>query len=141
MQNGFQTVWYKVHHAGAKISTIVYVVEGETQSLLGLRDSEKLGIIRVHPEGEKAEVVVQLSIDKKQPSTTEGIISGGQTAAENERKIARILAKYPAVFDGLGLAKVEPIHIEVDPDIRPIQQKQDQSRCSMWRSLNLTSRN
>ena len=37
--------------AGAQISTIVYVVEGETQSLLGLRDSEKLGIIKVNPEG------------------------------------------------------------------------------------------
>ena len=86
------------------------------------------------------EGVAQLSIDKKQPSPTEEIISGGQTAAEIERKIAGIAAKYPAVFDGLGLAKVEPIHIEVDPDIRPIQQKQDQSRCSMWRSLNLTSR-
>ena len=72
---------------------------------------------------------MHLSIDKKQPSPIEGIISGGQTAAEIERKIAGIAAKYPAVFDGLGLAKVEPIHIEVDPDIRPIQQTNRAAVC------------
>ena len=112
--------------AGAQVATIVYVVKGETQSLLGLWDSEKLGIIKVNPEGEKVEVVSQLSWDEKLPSPTEGRISGGQTAVEIERKMAGIVAKYPAVFDGLGRAKVNPIHIEVDPEVKPIQQKQRQ---------------
>ena len=73
--------------AGAQVATIVYVVKGETQSLLGLWDSEKLGIIKVNPEGEKVEVVSQLSWDEKLPSPTEGRISGGQTAVEIEWKM------------------------------------------------------
>ena len=32
---------------GAKITTIVYVVKGAKESLLGLQDGEALGIIRI----------------------------------------------------------------------------------------------
>jgi len=38
-------------HMRAHINTLVYVVEGEEQSLLGLRDGEALGIIKIKPEG------------------------------------------------------------------------------------------
>ena len=56
--------------AGATINTMVYVVKGQEQPLLGLAD-----------------------------------------------------AKFPELFTGLGRAKVEPVHIEVDPKVKPIQQK------------------
>ena len=38
--------------AGAEITTIVYVVAGEAEGLLGFLDAEKLGIIKINPEGE-----------------------------------------------------------------------------------------
>ena len=56
--------------AGATINTMVYVVKGQEQPLLGLAD-----------------------------------------------------AKFPELFTGLGRAKVVPVHIEVDPKVKPIQQK------------------
>ena len=37
---------------GACITTIVYVVKGTKESLLGLRDGKALGIIKIQPEGE-----------------------------------------------------------------------------------------
>ena len=40
--------------AGKEVLTIVYIVAGETESLLGLKDGENLGIIRIKPEGDEA---------------------------------------------------------------------------------------
>ena len=51
---------------------------------------------------------------------TEGVVSGGQTAAEIKDKMSRLVGRYPAVFEGLGLAKVDPIHIAVDPKMKPV---------------------
>ena len=44
--------------SGATTKTIVYVVKGQKQSLLGLRDAKALGIIQINPEG--SEIVGQL---------------------------------------------------------------------------------
>ena len=55
---------------------------------------------------------------------SEGIISGGQTQQQIDEKMNHIISKYPKVFKGLGCAKVEPIHIEIDPNVKPVQQKQ-----------------
>ena len=38
--------------AGATVDTMVYVVKGAKESLLGLKDGEALGIIKIKPEGE-----------------------------------------------------------------------------------------
>ena len=47
---------------GKSIHTIVYVAAGETQSLLGLKDAEALGIIRINPDG--SSTVRQLATDQ-----------------------------------------------------------------------------
>ena len=109
--------------AGAEITTIVYVVAGEAEGLLGLLDAEKLGIIKINPDGEESEVVSQIADIKKLVSVKEGVVSGGQTAVEIKDKMSDIVNRYPAVFEGLGLAKVDPIHIAVDPKVKPVQQK------------------
>ena len=44
---------------------MVYVVQGQKQSLLGLKDGQALGIIEINPEG-KSEVVRQLEAEKKE---------------------------------------------------------------------------
>ena len=64
--------------------TLVYVVAGETESLLGLKDALALGIITINLEGQKrveAESVRQL-YDMPRQVPGPGIISGGQTQEE-----------------------------------------------------------
>ena len=112
-----------IANAGATVSTTVYVVKGGTQSLLGLVDGKALGIISICPEG-KEETVRSLSDVKKVDPLTEGVMSGGQTQQEIDEKLKAMVTRYPKVFEGLGQAKVEPIHLEVDPTAIPIQQKQ-----------------
>ena len=110
--------------AGAQISTIVYVVKDEKQSLLGLSDGERLGIIKINREGAQAEVVRQMTPTVKEPIPSDGVISGNQSQKDIDSRIHEILTEYPAVFQGLGLAKVEPIHIQVNPEVKPVQQRQ-----------------
>ena len=50
-------------------------------------------------------------------------MSGGQTQREIDRKIGNIMDKFPDLFTGLGRAKVELGHIEVDQRAKPVQQK------------------
>ena len=60
---------------------------------------------------------------EKQPVVKTGIVSGGQTQREIDRKMESITNEFPDLFTGLGRAKVEPMHIEVDQKVKPIQQK------------------
>ena len=46
--------------AGAKLTTMVYVIRGVSENLLGKSDAVKLGIVEFHPEG-AAEKVRKLS--------------------------------------------------------------------------------
>ena len=36
----------------------------------------------------------------------------------------RLLVRFTELFKGVGRAKVDPIHIYMDPDTKPVQQKQ-----------------
>ena len=52
---------------GATVGTIVYIVGGSGQSLLGLKDGENLGIIKINPEGKvDQEGVRQLATYRKE---------------------------------------------------------------------------
>ena len=50
-------------------------------------------------------------------------MSGGQTQREIDRKMESITNEFPDLFTGLGRAKVEPMNIEVDQKVKPVQQK------------------
>ena len=52
-----------------------------------------------------------------------GPISGGEEQAEIDRNMKDIVDKYDQLFTGIGRAKVEPVHIDVDPAVKPTQQK------------------
>ena len=108
---------------GHQVETVVYVVDGDKESLLGLRDCRALGIIDIQPEGRVEDKVKCISYQKKKEQVKEGEVSGGQTQQEIDSSMEEITAKHPAVFKGLGRDKVEPIHIEVDPNIKPVKQK------------------
>ena len=111
--------------AGAKVDTIVYVVRGAKESLLGLKDGEALGIINIQPEGEP---VRRLDMFTKEAEPAPGtVVSGGQTQDQIDKTMADLVAKFPKVFKGLGRATGVPdIHIEMDNSVTPVQQKQRQ---------------
>ena len=111
--------------AGATIHSIVYVMRGQEQPLLGLLDAQRLGIIQMNMKGaaQKEDVVARLEKVKKQQTVKTGAVSGGQSQKEIDREMKIITDKFPNLFMGLGRAKVEPVHIEVDKKVKPIQQK------------------
>ena len=53
-----------------------------------------------------------------------GLVSGGETQDEIDANMKVITDQFPGVFTGLGRAKVEPIEIEIDPAVKPVQQKE-----------------
>ena len=83
---------------GAQINTIAYVVEGEEQSLLGLKDGEALGII--NSDGQFT--VRQLYTELKATPTVEGIVSDSQTQAEIDRGMRKLMEQYDSLFKGWG---------------------------------------
>ena len=104
---------------GQEVFTIVYVVRGETESLLGLKDAEALGIINIDPKGKKPEVIRQL--DEGKPLEVKKVSE--EDKREMEEKMQRILEPHEEMFHGIGVAKVDPVHIEIDKSIKPVQQK------------------
>ena len=62
-------------------------------------------------------------IVKTEPQT-EGIISGGQTQNQIDLSMEALVKEYKDLFEGIGLAKVPPIHIHMEKDARPVTQKQ-----------------
>jgi transposase InsO family protein len=61
---------------------------------------------------------------KKSEPVVDGIVSGGQTQQEINSSVEEVVSRYPAVFQGLGRAKVDPVNIEIDSSVKPIVQKQ-----------------
>ena len=111
---------------GKEVKTVVYVVEGETQSLLGLRDAKALGVISTKPEGRLyVEDVNMVTNFKKVEPKLEGVVSGNQTQIEIDAIMEKITERHQDVFKGLGRAKVDPIHIEMNPSFRPVKQIQE----------------
>jgi hypothetical protein len=100
---------------------VAYVVMGAKQSLLGLVHSEALGIVEIKPAGQIKKDVCQLSPTKiEEPHH---FVSKGQTQSEIDSDMHLLVQQNPNVFQGLGKAKVDPIHIEINHDIKPVQQK------------------
>ena len=90
---------------------VCYVMRGKEQPLLGLMDAQRLGIIQMNVKEDR---VARLEMLVKQPAVKTGIVSGGQTQREIDKKMECITDEFPDLFTGLGRAKVEPVLIEVD---------------------------
>ena len=110
---------------GQEVQTLVYVVAGETESLLGLKDALALGIVKINLEGQKMVEVdgVRQLYDMPRQMPGPGVISGGQTQEKIDGLMAELLKPHQQLFQGIGVAKVEPVHIEVDNSVKPVQQK------------------
>ena len=110
---------------GKRISTVIYVVKGESQSLLDLRDGKALGIISINPDGQdEQEKVNRVTKTKRLKVVVEGEVSGGQTQKEIDKIMDETAARHAGVFKGLGRAKVELIDIEIDETVKPVKQKE-----------------
>ena len=113
-----------VARCGRQITTIVYVVKGESQSLLGLRDGKALGIISIDPEGSYTQKVGRVTDIKKAELVKQGVVSGGQKQEEINSSMEEVVSRFPGVFKGLGRAKVDPFNIEIDKSVTLVVQKQ-----------------
>ena len=110
--------------AGAKCKTMVYVIRGVAENLLGKTEAVRLGIVEFYPEG-AAEFVRKLSETwKKEVPKAGQIVSAGMTQLEIDDKIESIVKEHSGLFEGFGrVTGVDPIHIEVDDSVKPVQQK------------------
>ena len=91
-----------VARCGRQITTIVYVVKGESQSLLGLRDGKALGITSIDPEGSYTQKVGRVTDIKKAELVKQGVVSGGQKQEEIDSSMEEVVSRFPGVFKGLG---------------------------------------
>ena len=96
---------------GKRVTTLIYVVKGECQSLLGLKDGKDLGIVRICPQG--------LPMRRELPSSVQGRKRNCQVQDRSkEEKTKRILKKnvkeivnkYDQLFTGIGRAKITGSH-------------------------------
>ena len=108
---------------GKKIKTTGYVVTGTKESLLGRLDAEHLEILMFRPEGASDEDVARLATVKL-ASMPEVVMQENTNHDELKKKMEALKAEFKPIFQGIGRTKLEPIHIYVKDDVKPVAQKQ-----------------
>ena len=87
----------------ANIRTMVCLVQGKEQILLGRHDGMRLGIISVNPAGGKVpQQTARLEEDSVKPRTEEYT----EVDQRVKKRMQEITDKYPSLFEGKGIAKV-----------------------------------
>ena len=112
-----------VARGGEEIQTIISAVAGETESLLGLSDGEALSIININPDSNNNETVRMMEAQVKEDVPKESIVSGGQTQEEIGKAMKDIVDRHPKLFQALGRAKVDHVHVDIDETVKPVRQK------------------
>merc|ERR1712082_558522 len=80
---------------GKHLKTMVYVVQGQTESLLGKRDAEALGILQIALEGAApSEQVNRITPVREDPVVLSGVVSENQTQAQIDKR--RVMGTPPA---------------------------------------------
>ena len=104
---------------------MVYVVKGQLESLLGKKVGEALGLIKIDEEGDApTEKVMKMLTIKKENTVNEGGVSDGETQAQIDKNMEKLVAEYQELFSGVGEAKMDPIHIYVKENVQPVAQRQ-----------------
>ena len=115
--------------AGGLVGTIVYIVKGNNQSLLGLKDALSLGIVTINKDGVDVRdnlkgvetvTVNMLSVQRKLENPPQ-LGEGREVVAD---RMNEMVAKFPKLFTGVDRAQIDPIHIYMDKKVKPVQQKQ-----------------
>ena len=68
------------------------------------------------------EGIGRITPQTKKDIIKEGEVSGGQTQAEIDAEMEKIVRDYKHVFEGMGRAKVDPIDIKMKPGAIPVTQ-------------------
>ena len=114
-------------NSGLGRKCLVYVTRCSGSSLLGLKDGRSLGVIHIEPDSQKKaeepEVLSHVEQLRKPPEDPKGVVSDGQTQEEIDTEMKKIVDKHPKVFTGLGKAKVAPVEVKVNPEVKPRQEK------------------
>ena len=107
--------------AGAVIETEVYVDEDRSEdSLLGEKDAERLGIVRVKPDGAAREVEIRRIKQNSKPrleKVNKTVMRDQRVVDEEMEKVAK---EYKEVFEGIGKYKGPPVEIQVEEGVRPV---------------------
>ena len=82
---------------------MVNIAKGGNQSLLGLWDAQVFGIVQVNKDG-------KVNTDVVNKLTESGVI---------DHMLERIVEQHTKLFQGVGRAKIEPIHIYMDSTVKP----------------------
>ena len=97
----------------------------ETEEPKVNEDAEALGILKINEDGEKPKEEKRLRCITpeilRDPIKT-GPVLGGQTQKEIDDQMDKIASEHHEAFKGMVRAKVDPIHIQVKPNITPILQ-------------------
>ena len=109
---------------------VAYIAKEETESLLGKEDAINLGILKINPDGEgpendEHEKVRCITPEILKEEIESGVVSGGKTQKEIDKQTEDITSKHAGVFEGMGRANTEPIHIKMKDDVTPIAQKNE----------------
>ena len=103
--------------------TRVYVTKGQRESLLGKEDAIALGLLKLSKDGDYPDEKVRcITPEHLQDIIKEGVVSDGQTQAQIDAIMEEIVEDNKEVFQGMGRAKVPPIHIQVKDNAVPITQ-------------------
>ena len=93
--------------AGRQVNSTMLIAQGGKQSLLGLKDSQALAIVQVNREGTCQDESVNTLQEE-----------------QSDWKLEELLEKHSVLFQGVGKVKVDQIHIFMDDQVKPVQQKQ-----------------
>ena len=87
---------------------------------------EKEEIIGMNKEGERKRDRVKkvTNIKNLKPAQIGHIVSDGQTQGEVNKIMDELVRWYPSLANGIGVAKIEPIHIAMKKNVCPSAQKQ-----------------
>ena len=120
---------------GATIESYVYVIDDkQEQSLLGEQDAIRLGFVKLHPQGaaeavspdkpeSEAQVSRSISYPKRSEFPQNGIVSGGETQAEIDANMKKLISQFPALFSAkTGKFQGQPIKIQVHLNATPVIQ-------------------
>ena len=93
---------------GKTVTTEIYIVEGETESLLGCQDAIDIGILKISPDGDEAELeenrIHCITPEILKDPIMTGVVSGGKDQTEIDADMAAIADRHHAVFEGMGRA-------------------------------------
>ena len=116
---GKAKVWLRAQ-AGAVIATHVYINDDDSEtSLLGKKDAERLGIVKINLRGSREEVnrikVCRKADLKREKGESKDPVKEKMREKENDKKMDEMAKEYEDIFQGIGKYRGEPVKISSPP--------------------------